>query len=447
MKFKMNPSKVLYVRYVASEATRDNLLDLVAPFGVAQKFVIMEKNRALIQMGDVKAATAVIQHYSESPAKIKGGDVHLQFSLHQELRRQSRKENDPDRRSLPSRVLWTTIHKPLHPNPLSIRMFHDIFSPFGFVEKIIMFESVTGPQSLLQFAAEESAVQARNSLHGRDIYDGCCTLDIKYSDFQELHVGVNSNRMWDFTVQFVHPNNRLFMEQRAAIQMYGSMPINHIMPSTFLGDDGAESSGSQDVQSVLEPHGRSTLLVSKLNPDKMDADKLFNLFSNYGHVVRIKILDTKPDQALVQMEDGSQAQMALEYLHGVMLFGRCIQILYSKHDYITPSQGSREFSNSSNPNGVHRFVSPQFNYRHCCAPTSMLHVARIASDVDMGDISSHLADHGTIIKSRLFEFNGRRQALVLFKSVQECTEALVCKHASMLKGKAICLSFSKQAYL
>ncbi|BBN17845.1 hypothetical protein MPTK1_7g17340 [Marchantia polymorpha subsp. ruderalis] len=306
-------------------------------------------------------------------------------------------------------------------------MLHNLFSPFGFVEKIIIFETVIGPQSVLQFAAEESAVQARNSLHGRDIYDGCCTLDIKYSDFQELNVGVNSDRMWDFTVKFVHPNNQLSMKRRPAIHMYRSMPTNDIVSSTFPGDDGAESTGSHDVQSVFDPHERSTLLVCKLHRVNMDADRLFNLFSNYGHVVRIKVMDAKPDQALIQMENGSsQAQMALEYLHGVMLFGRCIQILYSKHIYVAPSQ-VREFSNSSNASGIHRFFSPHFNYRHCCAPTSMLHVGRIASDVDLDDFLTHLANHGTIIKSRLFEFNGKRQAPVLFESVQECTEALVCK--------------------
>jgi hypothetical protein len=47
---------------------------------------------------------------------------------------------------------------------------------------------------------------------------------------------------------------------------------------------------------------------------QVDADKLFNLFSNYGNIVRIKFLHNKPDHALIQMGDGLQAELAVSYL-------------------------------------------------------------------------------------------------------------------------------------
>lgn len=47
---------------------------------------------------------------------------------------------------------------------------------------------------------------------------------------------------------------------------------------------------------------------------KIDEDKLFNLFSLYGNIVRIKILRNKPDHALVEMADGLQAELAVHYL-------------------------------------------------------------------------------------------------------------------------------------
>jgi hypothetical protein len=53
---------------------------------------------------------------------------------------------------------------------------------------------------------------------------------------------------------------------------------------------------------------------------KIDTDKLFNLFSIYGNIVRIKILHNKPDHALVQMADGLQAELAVHYLK--VLFGQ-----------------------------------------------------------------------------------------------------------------------------
>lgn len=88
---------------------------------------------------------------------------------------------------------------------------------------------------------------------------------------------------------------------------------------------------------------RCTVLVSNLNPDvsppppplcsyifrfltfwpflfqKIDEDKLFNLFSIYGNIVRIKLLRNKPDHALVQMGDGFQAELAVHFLKVVLL--------------------------------------------------------------------------------------------------------------------------------
>ena len=55
---------------------------------------------------------------------------------------------------------------------------------------------------------------------------------------------------------------------------------------------------------------------------KIEADKLFNLFSNYGNIVRIKILHNKPDHALIQMGDGFQAELAFNYLK-VRVLGCC----------------------------------------------------------------------------------------------------------------------------
>ena len=47
---------------------------------------------------------------------------------------------------------------------------------------------------------------------------------------------------------------------------------------------------------------------------KIDEDKLFNLFSIYGNIVRIKLLRNKPDHALIQMGDGFQAELAVHFL-------------------------------------------------------------------------------------------------------------------------------------
>jgi hypothetical protein len=47
---------------------------------------------------------------------------------------------------------------------------------------------------------------------------------------------------------------------------------------------------------------------------KIDAQKLSICFSNYGNIVRVKILHNKADHALIQMGDGFQAELAFKYL-------------------------------------------------------------------------------------------------------------------------------------
>ncbi|MBA0762651.1 hypothetical protein Gotri_012238 [Gossypium trilobum] len=66
--------------------------------------------------------------------------------------------------------------------PITEEVLHQIFSPHGSVEKIIIFQTPANFQSLIQFEGHLNAILARISLQGRNIYDDCCQLDIQFSD-------------------------------------------------------------------------------------------------------------------------------------------------------------------------------------------------------------------------------------------------------------------------
>lgn len=185
---------------------------------------------------------------------------------------------------------------------------------------------------------------------------------------------------------------------------------------------------------------RCTVIVSNLNPDRIDEDKLFNLFSIYGNIVRIKLLRNKPDHALVQMGDGFQAELAVHFLKGAMLFGTRLEVNYSKHPNIITGPDTHDYSNS-NLNRFNRNAAK--NYRYCCSPTKMIHLSSLPQDVTEEEIVAHKEEHGTIVGTKLFEMNGKKQALVLFENEEQATEALVCKHATSLGGSIIRISFSQ----
>ncbi|XP_020585273.1 polypyrimidine tract-binding protein homolog 3-like [Phalaenopsis equestris] len=430
----MEPSKVIHVRNVGHEINENDLLQLVQPFGVVVKLVILRaKNQALIQMYDVSTADNVLQYYGTVQPSIRGRNVYMQFSSHQELTAMDPNylgSKGGEQGVEPNRILLVTIHSLLY--PITVEVLHQVFSPYGFVEKIVTFHKLAGFQALIQYqditAQSGSLFSSSYSISGyhgpvwelgRNIYDGCCQLDIQFSNLNELQVNCNNDRSRDFT------NPSLPTEQRGHPSQMGN------------GTAIAAAFGGVLLPGMSGVNEHSTILLTNLNPEKIDEDKLFNLFSMYGNIVRIKLLRSKPDHALVQMADGNQAELALRFLKGAMLFGKKLELTSSKYPTITPTPDTREFARSN----LNRFNNNTMkNYRHCCAPTQ---ISAFPLDSTEDEISTHLAEHGAVVSTKLIEANGKRQALVLFENEEQATEALVCKHGSSIRGSVIRIAFSQ----
>lgn len=450
------PSKVLHIRNVGPEISEADLYKLVETLGTVTKLVILRaKNQALMQMRDIASAVSVLEHYSTIQPSIRGRNVYIQFSSHQELTTaeysgQARRSGDQD--SQPNRILLVTIHHLLY--PITVEVLHQVFSPLGFVEKIVIFQK-SGLQAFIQYSSRQSAIQAMKNLQNRNIYDGCCQLEIQFSNLTELQVNYNNERTRDFTNPALPSEQKNRMPTQSfgdAGGMYGIQPVslhhmvapamglNSVQMPTASGAAIMEAFGGVLPRGVTGNNDRCTILVANLNPEKIDEDKLFNLFSIYGNILRIKLLRNKPDHALIQMADGFQAELAVHFLKGALLFGKHLEVNFSKHAQIHPSSDSTDYSGSK-LNRFNRNLAK--NYRYCCAPTKMIHVSSLPADVTEVEVVSHLEEHGNIINSRLFEANGKKQALILFENEEQATEALVCKHAGTIDHSTIRLSFSQ----
>ncbi|CAH9127470.1 unnamed protein product [Cuscuta epithymum] len=437
------PSKVIHVRNVGHEISENDLLQLFQPFGGITKLVMLRaKNQALLQMQDVPSAINALQFYTNVQPSIRGRNVYVQFSSHQELT--TMEQNTQSRVDEPNRILLVTIHHMLY--PITVEVLHQVFSPHGFVEKIVTFQKSAGFQALIQYQTNQSAVSARNSLQGRNIYDGCCQLDIQFSNLDELQVNYNNEKSRDFT----NPNLPTEQKGKSSQHTYGDIGGMYPLSSSGSNAAGYHQMGNAAAVAAAFPGGlppgisgtndRCTILVSNLDSDRVDEDKLFNLFSIYGNIARIKLLRNKPDHALVQMGDGFQAELAVHFLKGGTLFGKRLEVNFSKHPNITTGPETRDYSNS-NLNRFNRNAAK--NYRYCCSPTKMIHLSTLPQDVTEEEIVEHLEEHGTIVNSKLFEMNGKKQALVLFENEEQATEALACKNASSLAGSTIRISFSQ----
>ncbi|KAK7279812.1 hypothetical protein RJT34_24870 [Clitoria ternatea] len=437
------PSKVIHVRNVGHEISENDLLQLFQPFGVITKLVMLRaKNQALLQMQDVPSAVNALQFYANVQPSIRGRNVYVQFSSHQELTTMDQSQGRGDE---PNRILLVTVHHLMY--PITVDVLYQVFSPHGSVEKIVTFQKSAGFQALIQYQTCQSAVVARSTLQGRNIYDGCCQLDIQFSNLDELQVNYNNDRSRDFTNPNLPTEQKGRTSQKPGYGDAGNMYAAQGSGGRAVGFPQMANSaaiaaafGGGLPPGITRTNDRCTVLVSNLDPDRIDEDKLFNLFSIYGNIVRIKLLRNKPDHALVQMGDGFQAELAVHFLKGAMLFGKRLEVNFSKHQNITQGADTHEYVNS-NLNRFNRNAAK--NYRYCCSPTKMIHLSTLPQEITEEEIVSLLEEHGTIVNSKVFEMNGKKQALVQFESEEQATEALVCKHASSLSGSVIRISFSQ----
>ncbi|KAK7364523.1 hypothetical protein VNO80_13254 [Phaseolus coccineus] len=432
------PSKVIHVRNVGHEISENDLLQLFQPFGVITKLVMLRaKNQALLQMQDIPSAVNALQFYSNVQPSIRGRNVYVQFSSHQEL---TTMDQNQAREDEPNRILLVTVHHMLY--PITADVLHQVFSPHGFVEKIVTFQKSAGFQALIQYQSRQSAVAARSTLQGRNIYDGCCQLDIQFSNLDELQVNYNNDRSRDFT----NPNLPTEQKGRSSQPGYGDAGGMYSGARTAGFSQMANAAaiaaafGGGLPPGITGTNERCTVLVANLSPDRIDEDKLFNLFSIYGNIVRIKLLRNKPDHALIQMGDGFQAELAVHFLKGATLFGKRLEVNYSKHASISQGADAHEYVNS-NLNRFNRNAAK--NYRYCCSPTKMIHLSTLPQDITEDEIVSLLEEHGNIVNCKVFEMNGKKQSLVQFETEEQATEALVCKHASPLSGSVVRISFSQ----
>uniref|UniRef100_A0A672L5E8 Polypyrimidine tract binding protein 3 n=1 Tax=Sinocyclocheilus grahami TaxID=75366 RepID=A0A672L5E8_SINGR len=192
----------------------------------------------------------------------------------------------------------------------------------------------------------------------------------------------------------------------------------------------------------------SVLLVSNLNPDSITPHGLFILFGVYGDVHRVKILFNKKENALIQMADATQAQLAMSHLNGQRLYGKVIRVTISKHQTVQlPREGqedqglTKDFSGSP----LHRFKKPgSKNFQNIFPPSATLHLSNIPPSTTDDFLKDLFASSGYTVKAFKFFQKDRKMALIQLGSVEEAIQALIDLHNHDLgENHHLRVSFSK----
>nr|XP_035946829.1 polypyrimidine tract-binding protein 3 isoform X6 [Halichoerus grypus] len=358
--------------------------------------------------------------------------------------------------------------------PVTLEVLHQIFSKFGTVLKIITFTKNNQFQALLQYADPVNAHYAKMALDGQNIYNACCTLRIDFSKLTSLNVKYNNDKSRDFTrLDLPTGDGQPSLEP----PMAAAFGAPGIISSPYAGAAGfAPAIGFHQATGLSVPAvpgalgpltitssavtgrmaipgagalpGNSVLLVTNLNPDLITPHGLFILFGVYGDVHRVKIMFNKKENALVQMADASQAQLAMNHLSGQRLYGKVLRATLSKHQAVQlPREGqedqglTKDFSNSP----LHRFKKPgSKNFQNIFPPSATLHLSNIPPSVTVDDLKNLFTEAGCSVKAFKFFQKDRKMALIQLGSVEEAIQALIELHNHDLgENHHLRVSFSK----
>uniref|UniRef100_A0A4W6CT48 Polypyrimidine tract-binding protein 1 n=1 Tax=Lates calcarifer TaxID=8187 RepID=A0A4W6CT48_LATCA len=477
------PSRVVHVRKLPNDINEAEVIGLGLPFGKVTNLLMLKgKNQAFLELNSEECAQTMVSYYSSVTPVIRNHPIYMQYSTHKELKT----DNSPnqvraqaalqavnalhgggmgsmaistDAGSMGGAATQSPVLRVIVENlfyPVTLDVLHQIFSKFGTVLKIITFTKNNQFQALIQYADGMTAQHAKLSLDGQNIYNACCTLRISFSKLTSLNVKYNNDKSRDYTrpdLPTADSQPSIDHQTMAAAAFGLSVPgIPSALASLGVGHGGmaaaAAAASRLGLSGLTASGGHNVLLVSNLNPESVTPHCLFILFGVYGDVMRVKILFNKKENALIQMSDGTQAQLAMSHLNGQRLHGRAMRVTLSKHTTVQlPREGhedqglTKDYSNSP----LHRFKKPgSKNYSNIFPPSATLHLSNIPPSVVEDDLRRLFASSGATVKAFKFFQKDRKMALIQMGSVEEAIESLIEFHNHDLgENHHLRVSFSK----
>ncbi|KDO33175.1 hypothetical protein SPRG_01987 [Saprolegnia parasitica CBS 223.65] len=486
------PSPVLFVDHLGPQVRSAHVEQLISQFGVVERVILLKKKTgphakatqyALVQMESLEDAMAAHDAVAARPLRLYGLSIAVSYSKSQELnaaRTRSRSRsassaaklaavsdapsplNDMarDPNEAVNRILLVTVQNPLY--PITTDLIGKIFSIYGIVEKIVIFAKPVGLQCLVQFSFAHDAENAKNKLDGEAIYPESCYMIISYSNLAELVVKENSLKTRDYTNPTLPvPVMDTAINAPHAAMLHSFIPssvttaatpspptaTSHATKSsrTRSTSHSDRSSASADAANTADPIGSPVVLVCNLKRS-LTCDQIFNLFSCYGNITRLKKLHAKPDHALIQYATETAAALAITHLRSVVLAGRAMDVRASKHRSISPSPdqdaNAKEFNSTYN-----RFTGKYANFtKHIYSPTRVLHLSNFGASLDDDDLQAHLRALGSLEKAKCKTFTnakGHPQVLLEFPSTELAINLLSFAHNSIFDGRMLKIAFSR----
>ncbi|KAF3841417.1 hypothetical protein F7725_007279 [Dissostichus mawsoni] len=412
------PSPVVHIRGLVDGIMESDLAEALQEFGAISYVVMMPKKRqALVEYEDMNGSCNAVTYAAENQVYIAGHPAFINYSTSQKI---SRPGDSDDTRSV-NNVLLLTVINPIYP----------------------------------------ITTRAKASLNGADIYSGCCTLKIEYAKPARLNVFKNDQDTWDYTnpnLSGQDPNANPNKRQRQPALLgdhppdyggpqggyhgysednYGPPPPHRMGPGMGGRGRGSQRYGPGYGPPPPEygPHADSpVLMVYGLEPSKVNADKVFNIFCLYGNVERIKFMKSKPGAAMVEMGDCYSVDRAITHLNNNFLFGQKLNVCVSKQQAIVPGQCYQLEDNSSSFKDFHGSRNNRFTSSEQAAknriqhPSNVLHFFNAQPDIT-AEIFNQENHQGFIWKCERSS-----SGLLEWESINDAMEALAMINHFQMKN-------------
>jgi len=129
----------------------------------------------------------------------------------------------------------------------------------------------------------------------------------------------------------------------------------------------------------------------------------------------------------------AQCGTAFQYLNQIPLFGKQLQVNYSKHANVQIPKGNEEesskFTRDYSNSPLHRFrVANSKNYQHITAPSPLLFVANVPINSTDEQLKDLFVRHGAITSFRTHAKDQKKFCWVQMATVADAVNALIFLH-------------------
>merc|ERR1719361_3258093 len=228
-----------------------------------------------------------------------------------------------------------------------------------------------------------------------------------------------------------------------------------------------EINNMRNIPSVISPNGTTpVVMITNLNEDEIDCDKIFTLCGVFGDVQRVKISYHKRDTAFVQLSNHRQAKHVVTSLNRMQLYGKMIHVNLSRMTRVKLPKDS--------PNSAMMFPDAKFltkDYTNCerhryskkgaggikysplsiGQPSHILHIANLPIQSEAKDLQEYLSgSHQKISSIELIGVNnklGSCQAFAKCHSVDIACQILIDFHSREFLGREIKISFATRSHM